>query len=49
MRGIGNSTTIPFDVTDKEMAHKVILSLTKTVGMRLRASENCCRLVEIRN
>ena len=47
MKGIGNSTTISFDVADKETAHQVILSLSEKVGMRLRESENYCRLVEI--
>jgi DNA polymerase-4 len=45
MKGIGNSTTIPFDVEDKDTAHKVLLSLCETVGMRLRDSENCCSVV----
>jgi DNA polymerase IV len=47
MKGIGNSTTMPFDVDDRKTAHMVILSLSETVGMRLRNSENCCRLVSI--
>ncbi|MGY0372666.1 DNA polymerase Y family protein [Clostridium sp. JNZ J1-5] len=47
MKGIGNSTTISFDVEDRETAHKVLLSLCETVGMRLRDSENCCTVVSI--
>lgn len=47
MKGIGNSTTIPFDVDDKETAHKVLLSLCETVGMRLRDSQNCCTVVSV--
>lgn len=47
MKGIGNSTTIPFDVDDKEIAHKVLLSLCETVGMRLRDSQNCCTVVSV--
>lgn len=47
MKGLGNSTTISFDVEDKETAHKVMLSLCETVGMRLRDSENCCRVVSV--
>lgn len=47
MKGIGNSTTIPFDVEDKETAHKVILSLCETVGVRLRDSQNCCNVVSV--
>ena len=47
MKGIGNSTTIAFDVEDRETAHKVLLSLCETVGMRLRDSGNCCTVVSI--
>lgn len=47
MKGIGNSTTMAFDVEDKETAHKVLLSLCETVGMRLRNSQNCCGLVSV--
>lgn len=47
MKGIGNSTTISFDVEDRETAHRVLLSLCETVGMRLRDSENCCTVVSI--
>lgn len=51
MKGIGNSTTIKFDVTDKYIARKVLLSLTESVALRLRAARSCCRVVsvEIRN
>lgn len=47
MKSIGNSTTIAFDVENSEMAHKVLLSLCETVGMRLRDSKNCCSVVAI--
>lgn len=47
MKGIGNSTTISFDVEDRDTAHKVLLSLCETVGMRLRDSGNCCTVVSI--
>lgn len=47
MKGIGNSTTIPFDVEDKETAHKVLLSLCETVSMRLRNSGNSCKVVSV--
>lgn len=47
MKGLGNSTTIPFNVEDIETAHKAILSLSEMVGMRLRNSRNCCQLVSI--
>ncbi len=35
-KGIGNSTTIAFDVTDEGTAKLVLMSLTETVGARLR-------------
>lgn len=35
-KGYGNSTTIAFDVTDKETAKLVLLSLAETVSARLR-------------
>ncbi|MBC2579368.1 hypothetical protein HGI79_03440 [Clostridium sp. DJ247] len=38
---------MPFDVEDKEAAHKVLLSLCETVSMRLRDSKNCCKVVSI--
>jgi len=47
MKGIGNSTTISFDVDDSDTAHKVLLSLCETVSMRLRDSQNCCNVVSI--
>ena len=36
-KGYGNSMTTPSDVTDRETAEQVILSLTETVCARLRA------------
>lgn len=47
MKGIGNSTTIPFNVETKEEAYRVILSLCETIAMRLRNSENFCSLVSV--
>lgn len=35
-KGYGNSTTISFDVTDESTAKRILLSLTETVGSRLR-------------
>ena len=35
-RGVGNSTTIPFDVYTIPMANEIFLSLAESVGMRLR-------------
>ncbi|HEX9059749.1 MAG TPA: DNA polymerase IV, partial [Clostridia bacterium] len=47
IKGIGNSTTISFDVDNKSDAYKVLLSLTETVGMRLRQAGFCARLVSV--
>lgn len=46
-KGIGNSTTISFDVEDRRTAHMYMLSLTETVAMRLRDAGFCCRLIAI--
>jgi len=35
-KSVGNSGTIAFDVADRETAHKALLSISETVGMRLR-------------
>ena len=47
IKGIGNSTTVPFDVLDKTTAHLVLLSLTETVAARLRQAKYCARLVSV--
>jgi len=47
IKGIGNSTTIPFDVEDTTTAHLVLLSLTETVASRLRQAGYCARLVSV--
>jgi DNA polymerase-4 len=47
MKGIGNSSTIAFDVEDKVTAHRILLAITETVAMRLRHTENVCGLVAI--
>lgn len=38
-KGYGNSTTLSYDVTDKETAHRILLSLSETVGARIRADK----------
>jgi DNA polymerase-4 len=35
-KDLSNETTVRFDITDKETARLYILSLSETVGMRLR-------------
>jgi DNA polymerase-4 len=47
IKGIGNSTTIAFDVTDKKTACMVLLSLTETVTMRLRDVKKCAYVISV--
>lgn len=49
-KGYGNSMTTPFDVADTTTAHRVLLSLCETVGMRMRKDRQmgCCVSVHIR-
>ena len=47
IKGIGNSTTISFDVEDARTAHLVILSLVESVATRLRQAEYLANLVSV--
>jgi len=46
-KGYGNSTTTAYDVTSKEEAAQVFLSLCETVGMRMRRDGKCGSCVSI--
>lgn len=46
-KGYGNSTTIPFDVTDIPNAQKVLLGLAETVGNRLRTDHVEIRVIAV--
>ncbi len=46
-KGYGNSTTIPFDVTDADTARIVLLALAETVAARLRRDEVKIEVVSI--
>ena len=46
-KGIGNSTTLSKDVTTKEEAHKVLLSLAQSVGGRLRKQRYHAGMVNV--
>lgn len=46
-KGIGNSSTIKFDVVDKETAYKILLSLTETVALRIRSGNYYCNLISV--
>lgn len=47
MKGLGNSTTIEYNVEDKSTAYKILLSLTETVANRLRNSQNLASVISI--
>ena len=47
IKGIGNSTTISYDIETMEEALKVLLSLTESSAMRLRESNSLCGLVVV--
>jgi len=46
-KGYGNSTTTAYDVTSREEAAQVFLSLCETVGMRMRRDGKCGSCVSI--
>ncbi|MFZ7133818.1 MAG: DNA polymerase Y family protein [Eubacteriales bacterium] len=46
-KGVGNSTTLHYDVTNVKEAHMVLLSLTEMVCMRLREKEALAGVVSI--
>lgn len=46
-KGYGNSTTVPFDVTDAETADRVLLALSETVGNRLRSDGAKIQVVSV--
>jgi DNA polymerase-4 len=47
IKGIGNSTTTPFDIEDRGTAHLGLLSLVETVAARLRKAEYLTQLVSV--
>ena len=46
-KGYGNSTTVPFDVSDAATAKLVLLALADTVGSRLRAAKVQAEVIAI--
>lgn len=46
-KGYGNSTTIPFDVTDCETAKRVLLALAETLAARLRKDRVKAEIVAV--
>lgn len=47
-KGVGNSTTIAFDVIDRKTALMILLSLTEMVAMRLRNMNSVCKVVSVK-
>jgi DNA polymerase-4 len=47
VKGVGNGSTISYDVTDRQDAHLHLLSLTETVALRLRRKGFFCGLVSV--
>lgn len=47
IKGLGNSTTLAFDITDKRTAHMVLLSLIETVSIRLRDAHKCAQVISV--
>lgn len=46
-KGVGNSTTIAYNVTEKKEAHMILLALTERVAMRLRKLGYAASLVSV--
>ncbi|EOC99743.1 DNA polymerase Y family protein [Caldisalinibacter kiritimatiensis] len=46
-KSVGNGSTIPFDIEDRETAHKILLSLVETTTRRLRQANMQCRVITI--
>lgn len=47
VKGMGNGTTMKFDVKEEEIAFKMLLSLTESVCMRLRGASACCSVISV--
>ena len=47
IKGIGNSTTISYDITTYKEAKDILLSLTESVTSRLRSSKKFCKVIVV--
>lgn len=47
VKGIGNSTTLSKDITDRQAAFKTLLSLAESVGKRLRQARQLAGMVSV--
>ncbi|NMM62676.1 DNA polymerase IV [Clostridium sp. P21] len=46
-KSISNSTTLTYDVTNREAAHKIILSLCENITMKLRSNKFLCSVIAV--
>lgn len=46
-KGYSNETTIPFDITDTDTAKSILLSLSETVGARIRADGAHVKVIQV--
>ncbi|MEL7649204.1 MAG: DNA polymerase IV [Sedimentibacter sp.] len=47
IKSVGNSSTLKFNVKDRETAHVILLSLTEMTAWRLREANMVCRVVSV--
>lgn len=47
IKSVGNSSTLKFDVRDRETAHVILLSLVEMTAWRLREANMQCRVVSV--
>lgn len=46
-KGYGNSTTLPANITDRDEAHRVLLMLSESVGIRMRRDNSYIKVVSV--
>lgn len=47
IKSVGNSSTLKYDVIDRETAHTILLSLTEMTSWRLREANMNCRVISV--
>lgn len=47
MKGLGNGTTIPYDIEDPEDAYHYLLSLSESIGVRLRLARQMFQTIQV--
>ena len=48
IKGMGNSTTIAYDVDTKEESYKILLSLVENTAARVRENKSLCQVVSVK-